>query len=320
MIKVNAQLRLALDQVLELFPGGMNAPSSVEGRRKLIGDLLAAIPQNEAVDRQDFRFSNFIDESSVEVRMYTPKTGLAFADSVLMVIHGGGMIMGSVDLDDANASQLCQTLGVRVMAVDYRLAPEHVYPAQINDCYSAFRWLCENSTQFDIDPKNIVLFGGSAGGGLALGTALFIRDRGEINFSAIMAAYPMLDDRNESVSTHEILELGVWDRAANIESWNWYLYGNDPAPTSTVTIDSYAAPARATTLANLPPIFIDVGSCDLFRDEDQSFAGRLQDAGNLGEFHLYEGAFHASELFAPEADLSVTMWAKRYEVLRTWLS
>ena len=320
MIKVNAQLRLALDQVLELFPGGMNAPSTVEGRRKLISDLLAAIPHNEAVDRQDFRCKSFMDESSVAVRMYTPKAGLAFADSVLMVIHGGGMIMGSLDLDDANASQLCQILGVRVMAVDYRLAPEHVYPAQIHDCYSAFRWLCQNSAQFNFDPKKVVLFGGSAGGGLALGTALFIRDRGETNFSAIMAAYPMLDDRNETASSHEILELGVWDRAANIESWNWYLYGKDPSPISNETIEPYAAPARAASLANLPPIFIDVGSCDLFRDEDQSFANRLRDAGNSGEFHLYEGAFHASELFAPEADLSVTMWEKRYEVLRTWLS
>ena len=122
-----------------------------------------------------------------------------------------------------------------------------------------------------------------------------------------MAMYPMIDDRNVTVSSQEVTNVGVWDRSSNLEAWNWYL-GGKPA-------DGYAAPARAMDLKGLPPTFMDVGEADLFRDEDIEFAARLIKAGVTTEFHLYPGAYHASEMFSPNAQLSKRIWEARYSAL-----
>ena len=122
--------------------------------------------------------------------------------------------------------------------------------------------------------------------------------------------------RNETQSSHLIIDIGVWDRKANLESWAWYL--GDLGANDEVSI--YAAPARATDLSGLPPVFIDVGSCDLFKDEDQQFAERLISQGNKAEFHLFSGAYHASELFAATAQISQRIWATRIAALLLALS
>jgi acetyl esterase/lipase len=129
-----------------------------------------------------------------------------------------------------------------------------------------------------------------------------------MSFKYMLPIYPMIDDRNETSSTHEVTEIGIWDRAGNIEAWNWYL-GGKPA-------DSYAAPARATDLTGLPPAFIDVGELDAFRDEDTEFALRLLKSGVACEFRIYPGAYHASEIFAPEAELSKRIVAGRVDAIK----
>jgi acetyl esterase/lipase len=118
----------------------------------------------------------------------------------------------------------------------------------------------------------------------------------------------MLDDRNETPSSHEITDIGVWDREANIEAWRYYLAGSEA--------DGYAAPARAGNLAGLPPMFIDVGDVDLVRDEDIAFAARLLQSGVATELHVHPGAYHASEIFNPDAALSARIWARRMEALQ----
>ena len=114
-------------------------------------------------------------------------------------------------------------------------------------------------------------------------------------------------DRNETPSSHEITDIGIWDRAGNIEAWQWYLGDGKP--------DQYAAPARAEDLAGLPPAYIDVGTMDLFRDEDITFAMRLMAAGVPTELHVSPGAYHGSEGFAPDAPLSQRIWAGRIDAL-----
>jgi acetyl esterase/lipase len=118
----------------------------------------------------------------------------------------------------------------------------------------------------------------------------------------------MVDHRNETPSSYEVLDVGVWDRGANIEAWGYFLAGREP--------DGYAAPLHAEDLRGLPPMYIDVGTVDLFRDEILALVTRLAQAGVEVEFHLYPGAYHASEMFAPGAELSRRIWDRRLEALR----
>jgi acetyl esterase/lipase len=241
------------------------------------------------------------------VRIYTPAEATGVLLPGIFYIHGGGMIIGDLEGEHLRAQMLCELVNAVVVSTDYRKAPEHPYPAQVDDCYAALTWLSQHTTELDIDPSRLAVYGGSAGGNLAIATTMTARDRGGPAISFLMAPYPMIDDRNETASSHEVTEVGIWDRAGNIEAWSWFL-GGKPA-------DGYAAPSRATDLEGLPPTFIDVGEMDLFRDEDIAFVARLTQAGVPTEFHLYPGAYHASEVFAPEAALSQRIWAARLSAL-----
>ena len=199
-----------------------------------------------------------------------------------------------------------------VVSVEYRLAPEHPYPAPVEDCYAGLVWMARHASELRFDPERLAVYGGSAGGGLTIATSMLARDRGFPALRFQMPIYPMIDDRNETPSSHEITDIGLWDRAGNIEAWKWYLGDGKP--------DQYAAPARAEDLTGLPPTFIDVGTVDLFRDEDITFAMRLMQAGVPTELHVNPGAYHAAEVFAPECELSGVIWARRIKALRRALA
>jgi acetyl esterase/lipase len=213
------------------------------------------------------------------------------------------MIMGGLDGEDGTCQMMADRLGAVIASVDYRKAPEHPYPAAPEDCYAAASWVFENAATLGMNPDNIGLYGQSAGGGLTIAVAMMAKDRGGPKFSFMAPIYPMIDDRNETASSKLVTDVGIWDRAGSIEAWGWYLGGNQA--------DQYAAPARAKDLSGLPPAFIDVGELDMFRDEDIDFAKRLAEAGVQVEFHLWPGAYHASEVFAPEAKLSARIWDTR---------
>jgi acetyl esterase/lipase len=207
---------------------------------------------------------------------------------------------------------ICDEVGAVVVSVEYRLAPENPHPAPVEDCYAALVWMVKNADELGFDPNRLALYGGSAGGGLVLGTALLARDRGGPPVKFMMPIYPMIDDTNTTPSSHEIVDVGIWDREGNIEAWAWYIGDGKP--------DQYAAPTRAEDLTGLPPAFIDVGTVDLFRDEDIAFAQRLMHAGIPTELHIHDGAYHAAERFAPEAALSTRIWAARLDALRRALA
>ncbi|GAA3485665.1 hypothetical protein GCM10018966_101980 [Streptomyces yanii] len=162
-----------------------------------------------------------------------------------------------------------------------------------------------------IDPSRLALYGGSAGGGLAAGVALLARDRGTPPLAFQMLPYPMLDDRNITLSSHEITDIGIWDRAANLQGWQALL--GDRAGTDRVS--PYAAPARTDDLSGLPPAYLDVGELDLFRDENIAYANRLMQAGVPVELHVYPGGIHAGELLAPDAELSTRITDYRMNAL-----
>ena len=318
--QIDPELKGSLDLLLATYPGGLNAPETIQGRRKLITEYLAAFPPVEGVDRSDLTVASQHGGPDIPIRIYRPTNPLndQYKDCAVVLIHGGGMVMGGIETDDANAAFLSLQLDCAVISIDYRLAPENPFPAGLDDCFDVAQWVFSHTEDLKISPSKVVLFGGSAGGGLAISLGLRMRDEGMAPFALICAPYPMIDDRNTSPASYEITDLGVWDRAANLESWAWYLGKKIASETEPAFTDvhHYAAPARATDLTGLAPIFTDVGDLDLFRDDVLSFVDRLKAAGNQVEFHFVKGMFHAGELFNPEARISKEMWDRRLTAIR----
>lgn len=214
--------------------------------------------------------------------------------------HGGGMIMGDRFTAVEAFAEWIHRYNAVVVSVEYRLAPEFPDPYPVEDCYAGLVWTAENADRLGIESERLLIAGGSAGGGLAAGVALLARDRRGPHLVGQMLMYPMLDDRDATMSTHQIDGVGVWDSGSNLLGWNSLL--GERRGTDDVSI--YAAPARATDLSNLPPAFIDCGSAEVFRDEDVAYASAIWAAGGQAELHVWPGAFHAFEGFAPQAALS----------------
>ncbi|PZR53102.1 alpha/beta hydrolase [Xylanimonas oleitrophica] len=210
------------------------------------------------------------------------------ATPVVFHVHGGGMVFGDRATGMDLALDWGQALGLTIVSVEYRLAPEHPYPAPVEDCYAGLVWTAQHAAELGVDPDRLVVAGGSAGGGLAAATVLLARDRGGPAVAAQLLLCPMLDDRNDSASARQLDGLGMWDRTANELGWRAYLgplHGTGDVP-------PYAAPARATDLSGLPPTFLDVGSAETFRDETVAFAQRIWQAGGRCELHVWPGGFH----------------------------
>ena len=313
--RIDPASSLPLEELLNTLPGGFNAIKDIKERRNVINSLIsmmtAELPPIDNIVIEDRNIAAPDALLELVVRIYKP-TGVSGGLPGIFFIHGGGMIMGSIETENHKAAMLCETIQSIVVSVEYRLAPENPHPAQVQDCYEALVWMSKNAAELGFDADRLAIVGGSAGGGLAIATALMARDQEFPKLSFQMANYPMIDDRNETPSSKEITDVGIWDRKANIEAWDWYLGGKNA--------DEYAAPARAIDLSGLPPTFIDVGELDLFRDEDIEFAKRLLQAGVTTELHVYPGAYHASESFAPEAELSKQIWTKRIEALKRALN
>lgn len=309
--RIDAESRIPLDGLLSVMPGGFNAIPDIVQRRAVLTQMLSAtpVPANPNIE-----ISNHVapgPAGEIAVRVYSPKNVSKPAPG-LVYIHGGGMIMGGLDGEDGTCQMLADRLGAVIASVDYRKAPENPYPAAPEDCYAAASWVFDNAAELGIDAGNIGIYGQSAGGGLTIAVAMMARDRGGMKFAYMAPIYPMIDDRNVSESSNMVTDVGIWDRAGSLEAWGWYLGGKEA--------DQYAAPARATDLSELPPAFVDVGELDMFRDEDIDFVKRLSQAGVPVEFHLWPGAYHASEVFAPEAKLSESIWDARIAGLKRLMS
>jgi acetyl esterase/lipase len=242
-------------------------------------------------------------------------TATATPVPALYYVHGGGMIVGTNRDDLANILDLAATAGAAVVSVDYRLAPETPHPGPVEDCYAGLTWLTDQAASLGVDPERIVLVGGSAGAGLAAATALLCRDRRGPAVAGQLLMSPMLDDRNDSPSIHQMADSPTWNRAANEVGWTALLGAARGGP----EVCPAAAPARAEDLAGLPPTFIDVGSADPFRDEDVDFASRIWQAGGIAELHVWPGGFHAFEVVAPHAAITRAAVAARESWLRRLL-
>jgi len=232
------------------------------------------------------------------VRVYSPP-GPGEGRPCIYWIHGGGYMFGSGLTVDARLNRWAEEFECVAVSIEYRLAPEDPYPAPLDDCYAGLVWTAAHADELGVDPARIAIAGASAGGGLAAGLAILARDRGEVTPCFQLLIYPMIDDSNTSASSL-IKGAPVWSREANDLGWRAYLgelAGGDDVP-------AYAAPARVESVAGLPPAWIGVGSLDVFRDEDITYASRMLAAGIPVELHVYPGAPHGFEMIVPGAAVS----------------
>jgi acetyl esterase/lipase len=220
---------------------------------------------------------------SATVRLFRPRT--TAMTPALLWIHGGGLVMGTARQDDGVCEQISRELGIMVASVDYRLAPEHRFPAALEDCHDALDWL---AAQPGVDADRIAIGGRSAGAGLAAAVALLCRERKTVAPAFQLLAYPMLDDRTASRPDPTPGPRRLWDNTANHLGWSAYL-GRAPGGPDVTPL---GAPARSQDLRALPATWIGVGTLDLFYDENVDYANRLRAAGVPCTLDVVEGAFH----------------------------
>jgi acetyl esterase/lipase len=238
--------------------------------------------------RSDVELAGFA--SGAGVRIFRPSMR-PVPGPALVWMHGGGYVLGQAQQDDNLCRRFSQTLGIPVVSVDYRLAPEHPYPTALEDCYEALEFAASLA---DVDPELIAIGGASAGAGLAAALALLARDRGQLTPAFQLLSYPMLDDRTCAVSGIA-KHYRIWNERSNRFAWSAYLGDADP---------DQAVPARRPDLSGLPPAWIGIGTNDLFHDEAVQYAARLNGAGVPCHLDVVQGAFHGFDQVAPQAGVS----------------
>ncbi|MFE2728416.1 alpha/beta hydrolase [Kitasatospora sp. NPDC059327] len=314
-VPFDPELAAALELVAELMPPVGTPLAEVREAVNAHGLSVEALSRGGAFEVEDRAVPGPAGAPDVSLLICRP-AGLEGSRPAVYYTHGGGMMFGNNRLGMDMMLEWAAELGLVVVSVEYRLAPEHPHPAPVEDCYAGLVWTAAHAAELGIDPERIVIAGVSAGGGLTAALALLARDRGGPALLGQMLLGPMLDDRNDTVSAHQMAGLGVWDRAANEAGWTALLGRARGGP----DVSPYAAPARATDLSDLPAAFIDVGSAETFRDEDISYAGRLWQAGGKAELHVWPGGFHGFDGLAPQAQLSQDAGAPRLRWLRRILN
>ncbi|MBK1787832.1 alpha/beta hydrolase [Prauserella cavernicola] len=287
LTKVHPELRRAVRRVPAL-------PMRWSWLRRLSRAMLRRFLPDTAID--GVRFQD-VDADGRTVRVYRPESGASGAG--LLWIHGGGYVAGLHTQDHRFCAVTARELGMVVVSVDYRVAPDDPFPAAIDDCTAAWDWFQRSYAELGVDPARIAIGGQSAGGGLAACLAHRIHDRGGIQPCAQLLFCPMLDDRTAARTELDDLRHWIWSNPDNRFGWSAYL-GHEPGrPTA-----PHAAAARRENLAGLPTAWIGVGDIDLFHAEDTDYAQRLRDAGVDCDLDIVAGAPHGFESWAPRTSVA----------------
>jgi acetyl esterase len=244
---ISAPLEELLPEVLELGRSPVGAPPTRE---------IASVT-DEVVD-------------GVPIRIYQgddPPTGL------VVYFHGGGFVIGSIGLMDNVARELAHGSGAVVVSVEYRLAPEHPYPAALDDCETVTRWAVANAGRFGLSPTSVAIAGESAGGNLSACLALRLREAGDVGLVGQVLIYPAVAGSLGDFPSREAFDGIVLSHATAALYWQAYCGGRD------LSGDPFAAPLWADTLKGLPPAFVVLGGCDVLRDEGRAYANKLRDDG-----------------------------------------
>jgi acetyl esterase len=244
------------------------------------------------------------------LRLYRPASARSLP--ALLYFFGGGWVLGTIDTADGVSRSLANSSGALVAVVGYRLAPEHPFPAAIDDCYATVRWVAEHAEQIGVDPARLAVGGDSAGGNLAAAVALRARAGGPALAGQILI-YPNTDQLADDESTRAADDPFLFNR----HSVAWYRqhYLADPADAA----DPLASPLRAESLAGLPPALVITAEYDPLRDQGEAYARRLADAGVPVEVSRYPGMAHGFFTMAGTVDASRAAIGQAASQLRAWV-
>lgn len=262
-------------------------------------------PDLSDVDVEELTIPSASGQEELPVLILRPRGVHGPLPCIYYTANGGKMQQSSrVGLTDYEP-RLVAELNVALVSIAPRVGPEHPHPAQVEDAYAGLVWIAENAERLNVDPTRLMVMGKSGGGGIAAATALYARDQGGSALAQQILIYPMLEDRATNVSSS--YDVAPWTADNNRVGWGSIL--GDSAGGSDVS--PYAAAARATDLAGLPATYMEVGSSEVFRDEDVEYALRLAQAGVPVEIHSWQGGFHAFEIMGPDANISRACLAAR---------
>lgn len=244
----------------------------------------------------------------IPVRLYWPNAGGSNADGpvpAVLYFHGGGHVLGNLDTHDVIARNLCGGAGALVLSVDYRMGPEHRFPAAVDDAWAAYRWLLEAAPRLGADPTRIAVCGDSAGGNLAAVVAIRARDQGDTAIRLQALVYPVTDYGLTGDSYEKYANgYGVLTRGAMEWFRNYYLDSAADAD------DWRASPLKTPSLGGLAPALIVTAECDVLCDDGARYAEALREAGSVVEYKEFPGMIHGFFGMAPVIDDAVA--AQRY--------
>ena len=262
---LNPEYRTMLKQMAEVeAPPLVDLP--VETGREMYRTMQPEAPDIEVGSVTD------IDADGVPARVYRPVGDGPFP--VVMMFHGGGWVIGDLTTADGQSRDVCRGAGALVISVDYRLAPEHRFPAAADDCYAATVWAGRSAAEYGGDPSRLAVAGDSAGGNLAAVVSQMVRDRGGPAIAFQLLVYPVTDGANFNTASYR--ENGQ-DYMLTTDSmhWFWDLYAPNPEDRQ----NPYASPLLAGDLSNLPPALVMTAEFDPLRDEGEAYARKLAEAG-----------------------------------------
>ncbi len=279
---LDPQVRSVLDKIAEMGGPSINELSVEEVRRSssALAALQGAGPQVAIVEDRALPGPG----GDIRIRIYTPEGRAPFP--VLIYFHGGGWVIGDIESSDPLCRNLANAAGCIVVSVDYRLAPEHPFPAAADDAFQAVLWIAAHASSFGGDASRIAVCGDSAGGNLAAVVSLMARDRGKPALKFQLLIYPVVDAAGDTPSYRENADGYFLTRDAMKWFWNHY------APGEADRSHPYASPLRAGSFAGLPPALVITAEFDPLRDEGERYAGRMRDAGVSVQLLRYDGMIH----------------------------
>jgi acetyl esterase len=281
-MSLDPQAKAFLDQMVAAGAPPLHS-LGVEEARQAIAQLFATNKEPEPVGKVEDRQIPG-PAGQIPLRIYTPQGSGPFP--VLVFFHGGGWVIGNIETHDPVCRALTNAAGCMVVSVDYRLAPEHKFPAGPDDCYAATRWVAAQAAAINADPTHIAVGGDSAGGNLAAAVALMARDRGIPSLAYQLLIYPVTDHTFNTVSYQENGNDYLLTKDSMVWFWNHYLKSDSDSQ------NPYASPLRAQSLQGLPPAHVITAGFDPLRDEGEAYATQLREAGVPVQYSRYSGMIH----------------------------